>query len=136
MLGKNNNKEDEMKKISVILLSVLLVSLVIFAGCAGQPSAPGKSKDLTMIGATVGSGTYALNLGMAETWNKYVKKPYPINVSVRSYQAITETFKALGSGQTDITWAPIPFAFLSGRGIGPYQPTGKQACYKLIYFIQ
>ena len=120
-----------MKKISVILLAVLLVSLVIFGGCAGQPGAPGKSTDLTMIGATVGSGTYALNLGMAEMWNKHVQKPYPINVSVRSYQAITETFKALGSGQTDITWAPIPFEFLVSKGIGPYQPTGKQAFYKL-----
>ena len=120
-----------MKKVSLILLMVILVSTIIFSNCTTQQPASSQAKDLKMIGATVGSGTYALNLGMAEMWNKYVKNPHPVNVSVRSYQAVTETFKALNTGQTDISWAPIPFAFMSSKGIGPFQPDGPKTYYKL-----
>jgi len=120
-----------MKKAILILLMLVLVGTTIFAGCSAQVPSSTPAKDLKMIGATVGSGTYALNLGMAEMWNKYVKKPYPVKVNVRAYQAITETFKALKSGQTDISWAPIPFAFMSSKGIGPFGPDGPQVYYKL-----
>ncbi len=131
-----------MKKLIWCLVVVTLVASLMLTGCGASAPAPspapspapapsGPVTDLQMIGATVGSGTYAINLGTAEMWNKYVTKPTRVNVSVRPYQAITETFKALDSGLVDITWAPAAFEFFISKGIGPYTPLGKRSFYKL-----
>lgn len=140
-----------MKKIFIITLATILGILMIFTSCSSETPAPGPApastpspasqnlptpssgpvKDMSMVGATVGSGAFAINVGMTEIWNKYVEKPTKVNISVRPYTATVAIMKDLDSGEADVVWAPSAFPFQISKGIGPYREYGKRSFYTL-----
>jgi len=139
-----------MKRAFLVAMAIVLVTGLVLSGCAQPapvpapkppPPAPAPApppapepvlpKVLTYETAQVGSAPYAVAVGMAEIWKKYVKQPQPVKVMVEPYVSFMDIPKRLNKGDVDMAWMASLLPQWSGTGSGPFAGLGQMSFYLL-----
>jgi len=112
-----------MRKVFVILITVLVAAVGSFATGQTEAAAPVKEVQLNWAAAGVTGTYYPLSVGMANIINKY----YPeIKITIETTGGGVENARLVGAGDNDIGLANSNYCLFALQGVEPY----KQA-YKL-----